>query len=98
MAYKHTQEPALDVCAITVRPKLELKYKILVLTKYEKPVAKAIQAICEDAVKDVVLTKKELDAIEKDMKEAYEKRMANRVKIAAQNRSTRSECFEKRGR
>lgn len=86
MSYKHTNEPSLDSCAITIRPKLELKYKILVKTKYRLTAAKAIEALCEEAVKGVKLTKREIQAIQEDMKAAYEKRMANRIRISALNR------------
>jgi len=95
MAYKHTQEQALDTATITIRPKLELKYKILVMTKYKTTVAKAILAICEEAVRGVKLTKREVDLIQADMKAAYEKRMVNRIKVAAYNRGLKDGNFRK---
>lgn len=98
MACKKTHEEALDKCTIAIHPKLELKYKILVKTKYKLSVAKAIEAMCEEAVKGVKLTKRELDAIQSDMKVNYEKRMKNRVRTAAENHGLSEEAFLKKGR
>lgn len=98
MAYKHTQELALDKCTIAIHPKLELKYKILAKTGRKLSPAKAIEAICEEVVKDVKLTKQDIDAIQAEMKANYERRMANRIKVAAHNRGLSEEAFLKRGR
>jgi len=95
MACKHTQEQALDKATITFRPKLEVKYKLLRMTGYKMRIAKVVQSICEEAVKDVPLTKKEDDAIKADIERAREKRMAKRIEVAAYNRGLRSGNFRK---
>lgn len=92
---KHTQEQAIDTCTITIRPKLEIKYKLLLKAKYKMTVAKVVQSICEEAVKNVKLTKKELEAVQADMKANYDKRMRNRIKIAAFNRGLSEEAYLK---
>lgn len=98
MACKHTQELALDKCTISIHPKLELKYKILAKTGYKLTPAKAIEAICEEVVKDVRLTKSDLDAIQSEMKANYDQRMKNRIKVAAHNRGLSEDAFIKKGK
>lgn len=98
MARKHTQELALDKCTIAIHPKLELKYKILLKTGYELTAAKAIEALCEKAVKDVKLGQREIEAIRQEMDANFRKRMANRIKVAAQNRGLSEEAYRRGAR
>jgi len=93
MASKHTYEPSLDSCAITIHPKLELKYKILHLTGHKLSPAKAIEQICLQAVADVPLTRAEINTIEEEKEKNRQRRMANRLKVAAHNRGLVSGNF-----
>jgi len=95
MACKHTQEQALDKATITIRPKLELKYKILRLMGNKLSPAKAVEQICIQATQGIDLTEDDEKAIQADMKLARDKRMANRIKVAAFNKGLSDGRFRK---
>lgn len=79
--YVRLVEYALDTCSITIRPKLEIKYKIL--SAFKKKGDSNATAICralEFVAKDLRLSADDLRAIDAEMKRNYEKRMENRRK------------------
>ena len=87
---KHTCEPALDISSVTVRVPVETKYKLVRLFAGKLSPAQAIAKICAQMTQDVHRSDKELAAVQAEMRAAYDKRMANRAKVAAYNASMRT--------
>ena len=79
---RHLSELDIEKSTISIRPYIEVKHKVMQsLAEEGETPAQTIVRVLTDLVKDVKLTKKNLDAVRAEIKANYDKRMARRAEV-----------------
>lgn len=94
----HLSEPAIDTCQLSLRVKLEVKYKIV--QKFARPgdtLATAFRRMVDECVADVRLSPESLQAVRDEMAANRERRDVRRL-VNFGDRVRKSKLTDLRGR